>query len=462
MNLKQVHNVYLIGIGGIGMSAVARYFNLYGKNVSGYDRSSSKLIFELIAEGIQVHFDDDVDKIPEIFKNEKDHTLVIYTPAIPGDHEELNYFMKNGFGIKKRAEVLGMLSASYKGLAIAGTHGKTTISTMTAYLLKNSEVDCSAFLGGIAKDFNTNYLFSPESPFIVLEADEYDRSFLHLDPFMAVISAMDIDHLDVYSGANEIKETFGAFIEKIQPGGKLIFKEGLPKDIIKRDDIEVYSYSLNQKSDFYASDFVCEHGKYVVNIHTPIGIIEQVKIGMHGFVNVENAVAAIALSTLTGVQKEEIQHFLPAFSGIRRRFDYQVDTPDMAYIDDYAHHPEELKAVINSVKKMYKGKKVTGVFQPHLYSRTKDLAKEFAGSLDLLDDIILTEIYPAREEPIEGVSSELIFKNIKNKNKVLCSKDEIVGLIGEKKPEVLLTLGAGDIDRYVEPIKKILLQKAGS
>jgi UDP-N-acetylmuramate--alanine ligase len=454
MNIKDIHNVYFIGIGGIGMSAIARYFNTLGKNVAGYDKVSKPLTDQLIQEGIDIHFDDNIDHIPYDFRDNVT-SLVVYTPAIPNDNSELNFFMANGFVIKKRSEVLGMISKEKKCLAVAGTHGKTTITTMLSYLMRQSRMGCNAFLGGISKNYNTNYLVDKDSKYVVVEADEFDRSFLQLSPQKAIITAVDSDHLDIYSGSDDIKETFKKFVSRINSGGKLVIKNGLEFNLPERNDIDIYTYSINQDTDFRALNIRIENGLYLFDFVGIKGRIENLVLGLPGLINVENAVAAIAMATLSGVHNDEIYNSLRKFKGIQRRFDYQIHRDDFVYIDDYAHHPEELKASINSIRELFKGRKLTGVFQPHLYTRTRDFADEFAKSLELLDEIILLDIYPAREKPIEGVNSGIIFNKITNQNKIQCSKKELMEILKTKKPEVLVTLGAGDIDELVEPIKKL-------
>jgi UDP-N-acetylmuramate--alanine ligase len=454
MNIKEIHNVYFLGVGGIGMSAIARYFNALGKNVAGYDKVSKPLTDELIQEGIHIHFSDDISKIPIEFKN-KENTLIIYTPAVPKKHTELNYFIDQGFEIKKRSEVLGMLSQEKRCIAVAGTHGKTTITTMISHLMRQSRMGCNAFLGGISKNYKTNYLLDKESKYVVVEADEFDRSFLKLNPQKAIITAVDADHLDIYKDENDLKEAFKQFINQIHSRGKLIIKADLNFNIPQRKDIDIYTYSLNTNSDFKAENIRIENGLYVFDFVGICGRIDNLKLGLPGLLNVENAVAAIAMASLSGVHNDEIFNALGRFKGIQRRFDYQIYRENFVYIDDYAHHPEELKASISSAKELFKNKKITGIFQPHLYTRTRDFAEGFANSLDLLDEIILLDIYPAREEPIAGVTSKIIFDKIKNQNKTLCTKTELLEILKNKKPEVLMTLGAGDIDEFVEPIKKI-------
>lgn len=453
MDIKTIHHVYFIGVGGIGMSAIARYFNALGKNVAGYDKVSKPLTDELIQEGINIHFSDDISKIPLEFKN-KENTLIIYTPAVPKKHTELNYFIDRGFEIKKRSEVLGIISQEKRCIAVAGTHGKTTITTMISHLMRQSRMGCNAFLGGISKNYKTNYLVDKESKYVVVEADEFDRSFLKLNPQKAIITAVDADHLDIYSDENDLKEAFKQFINQIHSGGKLIIKAGLDFNIPQRKDIDIYTYSLNTNSDFKAENIRIENGLYVFDFVGICGRIDNLKLGLPGLLNVENAVAAIAMASISGVHNDEIFNALAKFKGIQRRFDYQINREDFVYIDDYAHHPEELKASIGSAKELFQNKKVTGIFQPHLYTRTRDFAEGFANSLDLLDEIILLDIYPAREEPIAGVTSKIIFDKIKNQNKTMCTKAELMDVLKNKKTEILMTLGAGDIDEFVEPIKK--------
>ena len=458
MNSENIHNVYFLGIGGIGMSAIARYYNSIGKNVAGYDKVSKTLTTELISEGINIHFDDQLKNIPGEFKN-KENTLIVFTPAVPKNNKELNYFIENGFIIKKRSEVLGIISREKSCIAVAGTHGKTTITTMIAHLMRQSRMGCSAFLGGISKNYKTNYLVDKESKYIVVEADEFDRSFLKLSPQKAVITAIDADHLDIYSDENDLKETFKQFVNQINTGGKLLINSKIDFHIPKRDDIEVYTYSLNDKTNFRTENIRVENGLYVFDFIGIKGRINNLTLGLPGLLNVENAIAAIAMASMSGVHNDEIFNSLGKFKGIQRRFDYQINRADFVFIDDYAHHPEELKASITSVKELFKTKKVTGIFQPHLYTRTRDFAEGFAKSLDLLDEVILLDIYPAREEPISGVTSEIIFDKIKNRNKTLCKKEELLELLKNKNPEVLMTLGAGDIDDLVQPIKKMYSKK---
>jgi len=438
------------------MSALARYFMSGGFEVAGYDRVESKLTLQLSAEGSLIHYVDNIDKIPEIYRdiNKKEEVLVVYTPAVPEAHTELKFFRDKGFQVLKRAEVLGWITHEAKCIAVAGTHGKTTVSTIIAHLLKQSELDCSAFLGGISINYNTNLLLG-KSDLVVLEADEYDRSFLQLYPWLAVVTATDADHLDIYGGKDEMEKAFVKFIRQIKPGGILLVKKGLSLESENLNDVSKYTYGINTDADFYCSDVTIDEGLYMFNIHTPDGTIKDIHFGYPGRMNVENAVAAVAVLTLLEVRQETIKKALLYFSGVKRRFEIVFKSDKLVYIDDYAHHPEELKACLASVKELFPGKSITGVFQPHLYSRTQIFANEFAGSLDELDELILLDIYPAREKPIPGVTSEMILRKMKIKNKQLVEKKNLINLLRNKDLEVLLTLGAGDIGEFVEPLKRM-------
>ena len=453
VNLKNIHSVFFIGIGGIGMSAIARYFYAIGKTVAGYDKTQTVLTSKLENEGIKVHFDDNINNIETYFTN-KENALIVYTPAISSTNKELNYFIDNDFTLVKRAEILGIITNSLESIAVAGTHGKTSISTITAHLIHNSKIKCSAFLGGISKNFNSNLVTSKESEVVVVEADEFDRSFLQLYPKIAVISSMDADHLDIYGNENELKRSFTEFASQIKKDGYLLIKNGL--EIELSNDIKKYTYSVNSKADFMAENIRYENNRQIFDLITPFGKIENLELGIPGIINIENSVVAIAASLLSGVSADEIQKSLPNFKGVKRRFDYIINKSNLVYIDDYAHHPEELRATILSVQKLYPDKKITGIFQPHLFSRTKDFYIDFAKSLDLLDEIILLDIYPAREKPIKAVTSKIIFDEIENKNKILCIKENLIEVLSNTKIEILLTLGAGDIDTKVNEIKQLL------
>lgn len=459
MNLQQIQFVYFIGAGGIGMSALVRYFLSKGMKVAGYDRTASPLTDQLIEEGTAIHYADDVCLIPESFKN-KAHTLVVYTPAVPADHSELAYFRTLGFDVWKRSQVLGLITKSLRGICIAGTHGKTTTSSMVAHLFKQSHVDCNAFLGGILKNYGSNLLLSDHSDLVVVEADEYDRSFHQLNPYIAVITSADPDHLDIYGTPDAYRESFEVFTSLIRPDGVLIMKYGI--DITPRLHPEgtLYTYSAaDEKADFHAENIRVGNGEIRFDFVGPSVLIVDIQLGVPIRVNIENGVAAIASAWLNGVTPEEIRDAMKSFAGPQRRFDFRLKRENIVLIDDYAHHPEELKNSILSVKELYSGKKVTGVFQPHLYSRTRDFAAEFAASLSLLDELILLDIYPAREEPIPGVNAGIIFDQVTIRDKKRSTKEHLPELIRDGKYEVVLMLGAGDIDRLVEPVKRILEDK---
>ncbi len=453
-NTSTYKNIFFVGIGGIGMSAIARFYNTKGKKVAGYDRVETPLTRTLEQEGIFIVYQDKLNLIPEEFRNPKD-TLVIYTPAIPDNHQQLNYFKNGEFKLIKRAKALGEISKSYYTVGISGTHGKTTISTMSTHLLNSSKQKANGFLGGISKNYNSNLLLSKDSKIVVMEADEFDRSFLNLYPDMALISSMDADHLDIYEKKESLHQSFFEYINQIKTGGTLIQKYGLPFN--NRQDIKRKTYSLNNsESDFYARNIVLKNGLYHFDLQTPQELIEELKLGVPGKVNLENAIGASAIALGNGIEISELRNALESYSGVKRRFDYRVLSESLIYIDDYAHHPEELKAFISSVRDIYPQKMICGIFQPHLYSRTQDFAPEFAQALSALDELILLDIYPARELPIEGVSSEIIFNQVKLDKKTLCTKEDIINLLKNKKVEVLLTLGAGDIDTLVEPIEHLL------
>ncbi len=447
-------NVYFLGIGGIGMSALARFFNKMGKEVAGYDKVSTPLTQTLESEGISIHYVDDSSKIEDKYLS-KDETLIVYTPAIPASHGEWNYFKNAGFNILKRAEVLGLISKASKTLAVAGTHGKTTISTMTAHLLNESSIKANGFLGGISKNFNSNLVLADNTEIVVTEADEFDRSFLQLYPHKALISSMDADHLDIYGAKEQLEESFFEFINQIEDGGVLVQKLGLPHP--NKESIKRFTYSVdNIESDFFASDIKLNIDTYQFNLNTPQGLFENLELGVPGLVNLENAVGASALAILSGVKGQELRTGLKTYQGVKRRFDYRIKNKKLIYIDDYAHHPEELKATISSVRAIYPNHKISGIFQPHLYSRTQDFANDFAISLSLLDELFLMDIYPAREQPIEGVDSSIIFDKVKIKDKYLCNKENLISFIQNREFDILLTLGAGDIDQFVPQIERLL------
>lgn len=457
MEMQKITSVYFVGAGGIGMSALARYFRAKGKQVAGYDKTPSDLTAALIEEGIRIHYMDDITLIPEDCK-QIDSTLVIYTPAIPETHTELNYFKANGFTLMKRARVLGEITRTERGLCVAGTHGKTTTSSMLAHLLKQSHVDCNAFLGGILKNYNSNLMLSDKSDLAVIEADEFDRSFHWLNPYMAVITAVDPDHLDIYGTPAAYRESFEHFTSLIRPDGCLVMKKGLQLQPRLPEGTKLYTYSATEEADFFARNIRIGNGDILFDFVTPGGCIPDVKLGVPVKVNIENGVAAMALALLNGVTSEEIRRGMASFAGPVRRFDFHLKEDDIVLLDDYAHHPAELKASIQSVKELYPDKKVTGIFQPHLYTRTRDFAADFAASLSLLDELILLDIYPAREEPIPGVTSQIIFDRVTIPNKRMIRKEELLDLVQKEAAsfEVVLMVGAGNIDRLVEPVKQIL------
>ena len=455
MDVNTLKSVYFIGAGGIGMSALVRYFLSKGKKVGGYDRTPSELTLKLIEEGADIHYDEAPENIPSDFLN-PESTLVVYTAAMPEDHILLQYFRKHGFTIYKRAQVLGMLTRSSKGLCAAGTHGKTTTSTMAAHLLHQSHVGCDAFLGGISKNYGTNLLLSDTSEFVVIEADEFDRSFHWLTPYATVITSTDADHLDIYGTEEAYLESFSHYTSLIQPDGTLIMREGISLHPRLQEGVKCYTYST-ESGDFHAENIRIGGGEIIFDYVSPLGNIQNVQLGVPVAINIENGIAAMALAQLSGVTNEEIKAGMASFRGVDRRFDFKIKTDKIVYLSDYAHHPEEIKQSILSMRALYEGKKMTGIFQPHLYTRTRDFYQEFADSLSLLDEVILTDIYPARELPIEGVSSQLIYDNLRpGIEKTLCKKEEILEILKGKEIEVLITLGAGDIENYAASICEIL------
>jgi UDP-N-acetylmuramate--alanine ligase len=448
MELQDIQRVYLVGIGGIGMSGLARYFCHLGCIVCGYDKTATDLTTELKNEGMQIIFDDNADWIPLSFQEPDPGTLIIYTPAIPKDSAILNFFINNRFELFKRSQVLGLISRGKFTVAIAGTHGKTTTSTMVAHILKHSGMDCSAFLGGISTNYDSNVLYG-KNDIVVVEADEYDRSFLTLYPNIAVITSMDADHLDIYGDHLHLQESFRLFTSQIKEGGVLIRKQGLPLE-------DGFTYSINDPADAIALNIRIADGSFYFDFRNAKYDITNIRLGIPGYHNVENATAATEATLRLGVPPEAIKGALEAFRGVKRRFEYIVKTPEHIYIDDYAHHPEELRAAITSVKKLYPDKKLVTIFQPHLYTRTRDFADGFAEVLDLTDELILLDIYPARELPIEGVNSDMILSRMHLANKRKAGKQEAVEIIKKEQPALLLTVGAGDIDQLVEPLKEAL------
>lgn len=443
-------NVYFIGIGGIGMSAIARYYKFKGYNVGGYDRTPSELTAELESEGIAVHYEDDFTRIP----TSVDDTLVVYTPAVPESLQELQYVRERGYRVIKRSRMLGEISEGQKCLAVAGTHGKTTTSTLTAHILTESGEGCTAFLGGISKNYGTNLLMS-KNDVVVAEADEFDRSFLQLHPDIAVITAMDADHLDIYVDLAHVQEAFRQFASQVK--GTLIIKHGLP---VSSSDTaaRILSYHFSDTAaDFHAENLSVDAlGHFSYDLHHPGGVIPGIRVGTLGWVNVENSVAAAAIALTHGIAPEAIRNAIGSFQGAKRRLDEHINTPGLTYIDDYAHHPAELATAISSIREIFPGRKLTGIFQPHLYTRTRDFAPEFAQALSALDKLILLDIYPAREEPIPGVTSEIIFKDVTAPEKVLITKEELMPYLEKEPVDVLVTFGAGNIDRFIEPIKEML------
>lgn len=449
MELRDIQRVYLVGIGGIGMSGLARYFQHLGCIVCGYDKTVTDLTNDLHNEGIQICFEDNVDCIPISFQEPSADTLIIYTPAIPKDSAVLNYFKNKGFELFKRSQVLGLISKSSFTIAVAGTHGKTTTSTMVAHLLKASGNDCSAFLGGISSNYQTNVLYGKNNVMVV-EADEYDRSFLTLFPDVAIITSMDADHLDIYGDHEHLTESFKLFASQIKSGGTLVHKKGLPLDT-------GYTYALEDAAaDAHAANIRVEGGDFYFDFVNADISIPDIKMGIAGMHNIENAVAAIEAVLRLNIPAEPIKEALGSFRGVKRRFEYIVKTPAHIYIDDYAHHPEELRACISSVKRLYPDKKLTAIFQPHLYTRTRDFADGFAEVLSMVDELILLDIYPARELPIEGVTSNMLLNKMSLSNKRILSKQGALDAVKNEKPELLLTVGAGDIDTLVHPLKEIM------
>lgn len=455
MDMTKTTAVYFVGAGGIGMSALIRYFLSKGKRVAGYDKTPSALTEQLNREGAAIHYEDRVELIPQAFRHPEE-TLVVYTPAVPETHAELTFFRTGGFEVMKRARVLGEITNCNRGLCIAGTHGKTTTSSMLAHLLKQSSVDCNAFLGGILKNYDSNLMLSDRSDLTVIEADEFDRSFHWLTPYMAVITAVDPDHLDIYGTPQAYRESFEKFTSLIRPDGCLLMKKGIDLTPRLQPGVRLYTYSADEGGDFHAEQIRIGNGEILFDFAGPEIRIPDVSLGVPVKVNIENAVAAMALAWMNGATSEEMKAAMASFAGPRRRFDFHLKRPDLVLIDDYAHHPAELKASILSVKELYAGRRVTGIFQPHLYTRTRDFAADFAASLSLLDELILLDIYPAREEPIPGVTSRIIFDRVTITDKQMCSKEQLPDVVSAGKYEVVLMVGAGDIERLVEPVREII------
>lgn len=458
MELKDIKAVYFVGIGGIGMSAIARFFLHRNVAVGGYDKTPSTLTRQLEAEGALIHYDEDISKITPDFLN-PNNCLVIYTPAVPQDHQELVYFREHDFEILKRAQLLGLLTRSQKGLCVAGTHGKTTTSTMCAHLMHQSHTDCNAFLGGISKNYHTNYIVSNTSNYVVIEADEFDRSFHWLRPWISVITSTDPDHLDIYGTKEAYLESFRHYSTLIQPGGALIIHRGLEMKPAVADGVTVYEYDLEQ-GDFHAENIIIENGEITFDFVSPIENIPCISLGQPVPINIENAIAAMAMAQLCGCSAEELKEGMRTYQGVERRFDFKLKTDKIVFLSDYAHHPKEIYQSARSIKELYKGRKVSAIFQPHLYTRTRDFYHDFSDSLSLLDEVILTDIYPAREQPIPGVTSRLIYDHLSdNVEKYLIHTDEVQSFVKAHDFEVLIVLGAGDLDNQVPEIEKILKER---
>ncbi len=458
MELKDIKAVYFVGAGGIGMSAIARYFINRGLVVAGYDKTPSALTRQLEKEGMVIHYDENVDEIPQACRD-KASCLVVYTPAIPGTHKELSYFRENGFEIQKRAQVLGTLTRTHKGLCVAGTHGKTTTSTMCAHIMHQSHVDCNAFLGGISKNYGTNYILSDHSDYVVIEADEFDRSFHWLRPWMSVITSTDPDHLDIYGTKEAYLESFRHYTELIQPGGALIIHTNLEMKANVQEGVKTYTYSRDA-GDFHAENIIIENGEITFDFVSPVECIKGVRLGQPVPINIENGVGAMAMAQLNGCTAEELKYGMKTYHGVDRRFDFKIRNDRHVFLSDYAHHPKEILQSAMSLRELYKNRKITAIFQPHLYTRTRDFYKDFAEALSHFDEVILTEIYPARELPIEGVTSQLIYDNLKpGVEKSMIRKDDVLDLVKKRDFDVLITLGAGDLDNYVPQIARIIEDK---
>lgn len=458
MELKDIKAVYFVGAGGIGMSAIARYFIRKGMVVAGYDKTPSELTKQLEREGALLHYEENTDEIPHACRDPK-QCLVIYTPAIPAEHKELQYFRANGFTVEKRAQVLGTLTRTHKGLCVAGTHGKTSTSTMCAHIMHQSHIDCNAFLGGISKNYSTNYIISAESDYVVIEADEFDRSFHWLRPWMSVITATDPDHLDIYGTKEAYLESFRHYTTLIQPGGALIIHCGLEMHADVQPGVKVYEYSRTE-GDFHAENIRIDNGTITFDFVSPIENVKDVELGQPVPINIDNGIAAMAMAQLAGCTAEELKYGMKTYRGVDRRFDFKINDSRHVLLSDYAHHPKEIYQSAKSIRELYKGRHITAIFQPHLYTRTRDFYRDFADALSQLDEVILTEIYPAREQPIEGVTSQLIYDNLRpGIEKSIIHKDDVLDLIKQRDFDVLVILGAGDLDNYMPQITKIIENK---
>lgn len=458
MNLAKVKHVFFLGIGGIGMSALARYFKSAGKIVSGYDKTATSLTEALESEGMTITFEDDISTLPDFVTDEtaSEVSLIIYTPAIPKDNKQYNFIINKGLTVVKRSVVLGWITQDAFTIAVAGTHGKTTTATIITHILKSAGLNCTAFLGGISSNYNSNFIegdfTGKNKPIVIVEADEFDRSFHTLHPDIAVITSMDADHLDIYGAKEHLEDSYRLFAKQIKPNGVLIARDGLPLPL----ELSTVHYSINTNTAYHTNRISVSRHQYQFDISTPSGTFQNWTLGMPGRHNIENALAAIAVAFRLNIDPEKVKDALNTFRGVKRRFEYHLISNNCTFIDDYAHHPEELRAAISSVRELYIDKKITGVFQPHLFTRTRDFADGFAQSLSLLDALILLEIYPAREKPIKGVDAQMILDKVVIKDKQICSKAELLSVLKKREPEVLLTLGAGDIDQLVQPIKNLL------
>ena len=461
MELKDIKSVYFVGAGGIGMSAIARYFIRKGLVVAGYDKTPSDLTHQLEKEGMLIHYEENVDEIPHACRDPKS-CLVIYTPAIPKEHKELVFFNEGGFTVEKRAQVLGTLTRTHKGLCVAGTHGKTSTSTMCAHIMHQSHIDCNAFLGGISKNYGTNYILSDHSDYVVIEADEFDRSFHWLRPWMTVITSTDPDHLDIYGTKEAYLESFRHYTTLIQPGGALIIHKNLEMKADVQPGVKVYEYSRDE-GDFHAENITIDNGEITFDFVSPIETVKGIELGQPVPINIDNSIAAMAMAQLNGCTAEELRYGMKTYHGVVRRFDFKIKNNKHVFLSDYAHHPKEIYQSAKSLRELYKDRKITAIFQPHLYTRTRDFYKDFADALSQLDEVILCDIYPAREQPIPGVTSKLIYDNLKpGVEKSLISKDDVLDLVKKRDFDVLVVLGAGDLDNLCPQITKIIESKEQS